>query len=67
MYTGTLKRLSRELGKHAHDLVDLNEDALYTAADALPRRPARRHTSAVQLIRKLLRLRASKPAAGKPA
>ncbi|QOV91402.1 hypothetical protein [Humisphaera borealis] len=61
MYTGTIKRLSRQLGRHAHDLADMSEDSLIAAADAMPSSPSRSRGVALQLIRKLSRLRGQKP------
>lgn len=65
MYTGTIKRLSRQLGRHAHDLLDMSESDLIAAADAMPRAPSRKRGIAMQLIRKLSRLRDQKPRAAR--
>ena len=65
MYTGTIKRLSRQLGRHAHDLIDMSEEALLAAADTMPAAPSRSRGIALQLIRKLARLRGQKPQSAK--
>ena len=63
MYTGTIKRLSRCLARHARELADMDDHELLAAAEALPMHRGGRRGQAIRLVRKLGRLRGQKPAA----
>ena len=61
MYTGTLKRLSRYLARHARDLLPMSDDDLLAKAEALPKAHDGRRGAAIRLARKLVRLRSQRP------